>query len=211
MNRKIVFLDIDGVLQPGYSEKRFDVIGRKDGKGGMPEVYEYLEYYFKIDYRKYNQYDVAAVYSDWDKTAVDLLKLTLSLTGAKIVLSSDWRREGYDRMKDFFTMHGLEKYYIDNTKDSKYIDTTYIEEERAIFKEKNGPNAYLDSRSIEILEWLIRNPDVKKWVAIDDMRLSGLGDNFINTRSSYTWEDAEKAIRLLSVNSKKKVSKLKGK
>ena len=211
MNRKIVFLDIDGVLQPGYSQKRFDTISGENGESGMPKLYRYLEYYFKIDYRKYNQYDVAAVYCDWDKIAVDLLKLTLSLTGAKIVLSSDWRREGFDRMKDFFTMHGLEKFYIDNTKDYNDLDISFVEEVKTRYKEKNGPDSYLDYRSIEILEWLSRNPDVKKWVAIDDMRLSGLGDNFINTRSSYTWEDAEKAIRLLSVNSKKKISQLKGK
>ena len=198
MGRKIVFLDIDGVIQPGYSKERFKHVSLDKEISDMPGLYKYLDYYFHIDYREYHPYDVAAVYYDWDKTAVELLKLTLSLTGAKIVLSSDWRMGGFDRMKDFFTMHGLENFFLDMTLFYDNIDKNFIEKAKAKHKEKMGPDSYLDYRSIEILEWLNRNPDVKKWVAIDDLKLSGIEENFVRTTEQvYTWKDAEKSIRIL--------------
>jgi len=43
MERKIVFLDIDGVLQMVSSQKRFDHINyREPGKGDMPKLYKLL-------------------------------------------------------------------------------------------------------------------------------------------------------------------------
>jgi hypothetical protein len=166
-------------------------------------LYKYLEYDHKIDYSKYNQYDVAAVYFDWDKIAVALLKTVLKITHTKIVLSSDWRREGFDRMKDFFTIHGLEQFYIDNTKDCKEIDKSFIDKVRTQHKKLNGENAYLEQRSIEILEWLSRNQDVKNWVAIDDMKLDGIEPNFVHCWPSIKEDHAEKMYRILMKREKK--------
>jgi hypothetical protein len=197
MERKIIFLDIDGVLQPISSQKRFKHVYNYEGESDMPKLFEDLENHFNIDYRKYHPYDVAAVFYDWDKESISLLKLTLSLTGALIVLSSDWRGD-INRMKDFFTIYGLEKYYIDDTGIFNIMDKTFIEETRAKHEEKKGKDAYLDYRSVEILEWLSRNPDVKKWVSIDDLQLRGLDGHFVRTRQRYKWEDAEKAIKILT-------------
>ena len=197
MERKIIFLDIEGVLLPLNAEKQFDHVYLREKENDMPNLYERLEYKFKIDYRKYHPYDVINVFFDWNKESLALLKLTLSLTGAQFVLSSNWQTDGYDRMKDFFTIHGLEEYYIGNTR-GNYVDKAFIEEAKAKFKEKNGENSYLDYRSIQILEWLSMNPDVTKWVVIDDMQLSGLDGHLIRTNPRYTWEDAEKAIRILT-------------
>ena len=162
MERKIIFLDIDGVLQPYSSQIRFEHCHHLDvEKGKMPKIYERLKYNFDIDFSKYNQYDVAAVYFDWDKTSVSLLRLILKITGAQIVLSSDWRREGFDRMKDFFTIHGLEKFYIDNTKEHENIDQKFHDDLETQIKKERGEKAFYAYRSIEILDWLHRNPDVK--------------------------------------------------
>ena len=199
MERKIIFLDIDGVLQSFSSQIRFEHCHHLDvEKGNMPKIYKRLKYDFDIDFSKYNQYDVAAVYFDWDKTSVSLLRLILKITGAQIVLSSDWRREGFDRMKDFFTIHGLEKFYIDNTKEHEIIDQKFHDDLETQIKKERGEKAFYAYRSIEILDWLHRNPDVKKWVAIDDLTLYGIESNFVHTTYRFTDEDAEKSYRILT-------------
>ena len=76
----IIFLDIDGVLQPYSSQKRFE-INRK-------ELKEKLSKELGIDYSIYNEYDVAAAACDWDKDAVDRIKNIIEKTEAKIVVSS---------------------------------------------------------------------------------------------------------------------------
>jgi hypothetical protein len=198
MERKIIFLDIDGVLQPVSSQIRFEHCHMDIEKSSMPKLYKRLEYNFKIDFSKYSQYDVAAVYFDWDKTAVSLLRLVLKITGSQIVLSSDWKMDGFERMKDFFTIHGLEKYYIDITKDYGKIDENFIQKVEKQHKETHGEKAYMSHRSVEILEWLHRNPDVKKWVAIDDMNLKGIDSNFVNTLYRFTDENAEQCVKILT-------------
>jgi len=184
MSRKIVFLDIDGVLQPLNSEERFKNIVHGDRRSACrPELYEYLERNFNIDYRQYHPYDVAAVYYDWDKTSVALLKVVLEYANAKIVLSSDWRIGGFDRMKDFFAIYGLDKYYIDVTRFHNDLNENFIEKVKTEIKAKKDDNLGDTYRSAEILDWLNRNPDVKKWVALDDKKLAGLGKNFVWTES----------------------------
>lgn len=66
---KVIFLDIDGVLQPYNSEKRFK-IDRKELRKKLSEE-------FDTDYTIYNEYDVAACYADWDKDAVEKMKKTI--------------------------------------------------------------------------------------------------------------------------------------
>ena len=52
MKRKIIFLDIDGVLQPFESKERFANIVHGDGrKTCNPELYKHLESYLEIDFR----------------------------------------------------------------------------------------------------------------------------------------------------------------
>ena len=208
MERRIVFLDIDGVLQRPSAKKRFEYCHRDLEKSEMPKIYEYLKGKFGIDFSVYDQYDVAAVYFDWDRTALALLKLVLNLTGAQIVLSSDWRLfGGFQRMKDFFTIHGLEKYFIDITRVDKIygskkntyeiIDEDFKQRTEERYKEKYGKDARIASRSIEILDWLDRNPDVKYWVAIDDMILHGIEENYVESYPSMSVNNAEKCIRML--------------
>ena len=124
MYEKVLFLDIDGVLQP-FTQYRFDHIQN----GDMENVYGELQQKTGVDYRQYSVYDVAAVYYDWNTGAVAELKRVLDTTNAGFVLSSDWRDEDNSRMRDFFRIHDLDRYFIDRTIITDYIDdmSTYME------------------------------------------------------------------------------------
>lgn len=103
-NRRVIFLDIDGVLQPTCNQYRFkhDMVALQK---------ELASEYDDSGYLELDKYDVAAVYYDWDKRAVDELKKLLDDTGADIVLSSDWRQtKDLKAMKRLFRIHGLDGY-----------------------------------------------------------------------------------------------------
>ena len=104
---KIIFLDIDGVLQPYDNTERFN----HDLQETVKEVAEKYndQIYFTMD-----PYDVAAVYYDWDDKAVRLLKSCLDETHAKTVISSGWRDfNNEEQLKALFKIHALDSYITD--------------------------------------------------------------------------------------------------
>lgn len=106
---------------------------------------------------------------------LEMLQKIIELTNAKIVLSSTWRLEEKTRklVDEALAKKGLELF-----------DST-IE-----IKEKN--------RSSEILEWLSRHPNVKRFAVLDDCPSAGLEieDNFFKTDFSdgLTWFIADNVI-----------------
>ena len=190
MFSKVIFLDIDGVIQPINSKIRFEHIPEFD------KISEELSQKFGVDYCQYHPYDVGAVYFDWDKTALELLQGILDKTGAKIVISSDWRLSGgLERMLDFFKIYGMDQYIVDIVPpNSGDLICDWIKET----PEYKG----IPWRSIEILEYLKAHPHIQKYVAIDDLPLDrGLGKFAVITEEVMTQKDANKCIRIL--NSKK--------
>ena len=83
--RKVIFLDIDGVLQPTSAQERFNH-DMEALKVELAEKYQ-DDHFLELD-----KYDVAAVYYDWNKQAVERLRGLLWHCDAEIVLSSDWRQ-----------------------------------------------------------------------------------------------------------------------
>lgn len=186
---KVVFLDIDGVLQPENAR-----IHLTDNKFTLKQFYQDLEKLFHVDYSIYSEMNVMAVYYLWDKDSVANLIRVLDHTGAMIVLSSSWRIYPVQKMKDLFKIHGLDKYYIDNTMRE---DFRLIEQLRAETDEYK--NFYVD-RVIEILEYLKAHPNIKHYVAIDDMNLiPGMENHFVYTNpyQALTAPLADKAIEIL--------------
>jgi hypothetical protein len=99
---KIIFLDIDGVL---------------------------------------NNYNTLGERLSWESDSVKILKRIIKETGAKVVLSSTWRKL---------------KIYRDIIKNDMKIN--YIGKTPVLWKK----------RGIEIQEWLDENPGVEKFVILDD-------------------------------------------
>ncbi|MDR2140398.1 MAG: hypothetical protein LBR11_01150 [Deltaproteobacteria bacterium] len=195
---KVIFLDIDGVLQPHSSQQRFDRIK----EGSIAKLYEVLKQIHNVDYSVYKDYDVAAVYYDWCRSSVELLRDILSKTGAKIVLSSDWRYFGMNAMYDFFTIHSLQKYYIDQTIDSSYdLKDSEFDILKDKYRNKYKNNRIYLRRVVEILNYLDQYPHIKNYVAIDDLNLSpGLENHFVHTDDWITEENAANILKILESN-----------
>lgn len=136
--KKVIFLDIDGVLQPLSSQKRFD--------HDMDELQEQLSAESDAGYEDLSKYDIAAVRYDWEANAVKNLKSLCEKTQAEFVISSDWRSsKTLDMLKLLFKIQGLDKYVVDKTEElSGYM------------------------RDVEIEEFLISHPDIGVFIIIDD-------------------------------------------
>jgi hypothetical protein len=119
------------------------------------------------------------------------LKRILEKTGAKIVISSDWREETVDNMVDFCRMYDLDEYIVGATIYDRHDYKKYDE-----IKEKYKN---YECRAIEIFIYLEEHPQIKKYVAIDDIPLiKYLGERHaVVTRYTLTKSDADKCIRLL--------------
>ena len=171
---KIVFLDIDGVLQPYDAENRFYF--------NDETLVEELSKKHNINYHDYSIYDVMAVYYDWDEQAVARLKYILEKTNAKIIISSDWRSEKKPhKMHDLLAIHNLSKYWFaDNQVNHDYI-----------------PNP--KRRALEIKDSLDRYP-IEEFVVLDDM--PGLDEYFpenaVKTSNCIGVNDMEKSIKILN-------------
>lgn len=172
----IVFLDIDGVLQPYDNELRFAHIDNS--------IIQKLSDKYNIDYNQYGFYDVCAVYYDWEEQAVSRLKYILDETNSKIIISSDWRTERQpNKMKDLLAIQELDKYYFaDNILLKDYL---YSVKKRAL-EIKNSLDTY----------------DINNYVVLDDMR--GLEEYYPNntviTHDYIKIKDMKECIKILKKN-----------
>ena len=104
----IIFLDIDGVLQPYDAECRYLIQDK--------QIINRLSLQFGVDYSKYSFEDVISVVYDWDYQAISRLKYILEQTNSKIIVSSNWRRKNQlYKMRDLLKIQGLDKYWLDDT------------------------------------------------------------------------------------------------
>lgn len=193
---RALFLDIDGVIQ--FDQNRFD--------HSVDEVWElcrkYTDTFGDFDYVKWAVreqsnpfWTIAAVTWDWHKEALVELKRVLDTTGAKIVLSSSWREFGEKAMRALFKIHGLDRYYIDNTllnphflshdeenwKKEHRWDTAFCTLHKTVAHTRNY--SWVDERSFLIREYLDRHPEITGYAAVDDLYLTNfLEGHFVHVR-----------------------------
>lgn len=178
-DKKIIFLDIDGVIQHPSAMKRFTV-NRKS-------LVDRLSQELAIDYHQYNEFDVAAAYYDWHPQAINLLKSIITKTNAYIVISSNWRNLLLpNKMKDLLKIHALDKYYLEDT--PQITNISNYQDKLMLY-----PN-----RVVEILTYLEDHPDITNYVVLDDLDLSsGLDNHFVKTNNLLTEENANTCIKIL--------------
>jgi len=128
-----------------------------------------------------NQAPVDVRFDDFDKKAVKVLNQVLKETGAEIVVSSDWKLHAtLEELGEYYLSQGISKKPIAFTPNLEDFDSTA--NDLFIWK------GWLErKRILEIQQYLELNPNVEKWVAVDDLNMSpefnsGYGlDNFVLT------------------------------
>ena len=100
-------------------------------------------------------------FSDFDPDAVSVLNDIIALTGAEIVVSSDWKRETtLSGMCEFYQKQGIKKTPL------AYTDWF------------PGAPTYHEQRAGEINSWLDQHPEITHWVAVDDLYMGTWLTNF---------------------------------
>jgi len=150
---KIIFLDHDGVicLSSNWGSRR----KKQDRWGGRKLSMTLKE--MPLEYR----------FDDFDKKAVEVLNEILEMTGAEIVVSSDWKAWAtVEEMGEYYEMQGIIKKPIAYTKplgQCSFQDTKSF-----------GWSVTYDleqSRYVEITQYLMDHPEITHWVSIDDLHM----------------------------------------
>lgn len=165
---KVIFLDNDGVICIA-----------SDWGGQTRKWNEWL----KTNPKTLLMSDAPIQYrsNDFDKNAVRILNEILIETGAEIVISSDWKKfDSLDTLGDYYESQGILKRPIAMTK--HFIGCERPESFSWIYKE-----CYEQQRSLEINQFIIDNPNITNWVAVDDLDISlnsnyGVS-NFVRTKN----------------------------
>lgn len=164
----IIFLDIDGVIQPYNSQKRFD--------HDMQATINHLAIKYQNDiYKNMNIYDVNASFYDWNYLAIGILHEMLEKYHAEIVLSSEWRKfHSLESIKALFKIYDLHYYIKDLCKGNfeEEIKTNNIVSKEEAIKD------YLNTHLVD------------NYLVIDDYDMtSSFGQNFRRTSNTLKVSD----------------------
>lgn len=159
-NKKVIFLDIDGVLRTHKSDLDWS------NKLATP-IFKGVDRLF-------------------DKTLVDNLNEVIFLTGAQIVITSNWRI--------YLSLEELQRIFKERGVIGEIIGKT------GLGHLKSGSPIPIGNRGLEISDWLDRNP-VRKYVIIDD-QVSDIinvfiGSKVIKVNPQVGFVEVEKALDIL--------------
>ena len=113
-----------------------------------------------------DEFNDVDVFDNFDKDAVDILNNIIGVTGAEIVISSDWKQHTtLNGMCEFYQKQGIKKLPIDYT--------AWLP----------GATTYHEQRATEIVAWLEQHPETTQWAAIDDLYMGTWLTNFVWTKN----------------------------
>lgn len=124
----IIFLDIDGVLQPYNNDNRFN--------HNLDKLQTYLSEKFKDEiYLNMDKFDLGACYYDWNEISIDIIKELLNRTNSQLVIHSGWKESlTKDEIRALFKIKNLNNYILDVVDKGdkikaikKYIETHSID------------------------------------------------------------------------------------
>ncbi len=168
--RKVIFLDIDGVLQPIRSSLR-------QGEDLAQLKIDLAKKYDDDKYLEFNECDIGAVYYDWKKDSVHLLLKLIKETDAEIVLSSSWREyHNIENMRRLMRLWDLDVYLTDYTPRANGRDEEI--------------QKYLSSNN-DIEEYVVIDD-------LYDNKLWRFGKNFIYIQNDFSQSDFEKCKIVLT-------------
>jgi hypothetical protein len=105
-------------------------------------------------------------FDDFDKKAIKILNEILIDTGAEIVVSSDWKLHAtLEELGDYYEAQGIIKKPIAITPNLHEFDA----ETNDLFMWKRWMER---KRILEIERYLKDTPQIKEWVAVDDLNMS---------------------------------------
>lgn len=125
---------------------------------------------------------------DFSKFAIQELNTLIAKTGAKIVVSSDWRRgRSVSELQSILEIWGFTGEIVGKTK---------------VWNETSGWMSFSElerNRVKEIKQYLSEHPEITTWIAIDDMDLPLSSDHFVRTNPEIglSHKNVEEAIELL--------------
>lgn len=167
----VIFLDHDGVicLHPQWGSRfdKQDKFGRKLSQNIRT---------LPVDIR----------FDNFDKKAVLVLNEILEEVDVEIVVSSDWKRwADVDELGEYYEEQGIIQ---------KPIDITPFFNDVPVRTDYNWTYAQRteQQRSLEILQWLDKHPDVDNWVAVDDLHMGNEGNKDHWGLDNFVWTPRER-------------------
>ena len=105
-------------------------------------------------------------FDNFDKKAINILNKVLEVTGAEIVVSSDWKLHAtLEELGDYYIAQGIIKRPIAITPNLEDFDP----ETNDLFMWKRWLER---KRILEINKYLELHPEITQWVAVDDLNMS---------------------------------------
>lgn len=163
---KVIFLDIDGVVNSGDNMRCLHRLWVNHKIGPSWDQHGQL----------------------FDERCVGFLDLIIRETGAKIVISSTWRRCGLLKMKRMWDDRGLPGEVIDITPQAACAE---------MVERYYQPGA---DRGYEIQQWLDEHPEVEQYVILDDDSDMLHHQPFVKCGNHYglTFETMKEAVEILN-------------